>query len=119
MAGLGSGPGGVTALLHELGVPAFGVGLSPEMVALARETHPQLRFHTGSMTSLDIPSASLGGIPALYSTIPVPDARLPRVFAGFHRTLRPGTPASPALDYCWRTADQGEDVHPGRAAVGR
>ncbi|MGM0348166.1 class I SAM-dependent methyltransferase [Streptomyces sp. Adlamb9] len=130
VADLGSGPGGVTALLHELGVPAFGVDLSPEMVALAREAHPQLRFHTGSMTSLDIPSASLGGILALYSTIHVPDAHLPRAFAEFHRTLRPGAPVLLAfqtrhpgepvprlhlserfareitLDYYWRTADQ-------------
>ncbi|WP_206306501.1 class I SAM-dependent methyltransferase [Streptomyces malaysiense] len=64
VADLGNGPGGVTALRHELGVPAFGVDLSPGMVALARETHPQLRFHTGSMTCLDIPSEPLGGIPA-------------------------------------------------------
>ncbi|RRQ83146.1 class I SAM-dependent methyltransferase [Streptomyces griseofuscus] len=70
----GSGPGGVTALLHELGVPAFGIDLSPEMVAPAREAHPQLRFHVGSMMSLNIPSASLGE---------------------FHRTLRPGPPRRP------------------------
>ncbi|MFG3361553.1 class I SAM-dependent methyltransferase [Streptomyces griseofuscus] len=88
MADPGSGPGGVTALLHELGVPAFGIGLSPEMVAPAREAHPQLRFHTGSMMSLNIPSASL---------------------AEFHRTLRPGAPALLAFQtrhYYWRTAGQ-------------
>ncbi|MEW2621747.1 class I SAM-dependent methyltransferase [Streptomyces sp. NPDC048106] len=130
VADLGSGPGGVTALLHEQGVPAFGIDLSPEMVALAREAHPQLRFQTGSMTSLDVPDASLGGILALYSTIHVPDTHLPGAFAEFHRALRPGAPAllafqarkpaeadprlhlaerfdhEIALDYYWRTPEQ-------------
>ncbi|MFB7502389.1 class I SAM-dependent DNA methyltransferase [Streptomyces broussonetiae] len=127
VADLGSGPGGVAALLHALGVPVFGVDLSPAMVALARETHPELRFHVGSMTSLDLPDATLGGILALYSTIHVPDAHLPAAFAEFHRTLRPGghallafqTGTEPGhlhlaerfgqtidLDYYWRTPEQ-------------
>ncbi|ANP49051.1 SAM-dependent methyltransferase [Streptomyces griseochromogenes] len=92
VADLGSGPGSVTALLHDLGVPVFGVDVSPAMVALAREAHPGPRFHVGSMTSLDLPGAALGGILALYSTIHVPDAHLPTVFAEFHRTLAPGAP---------------------------
>ncbi|WP_369391489.1 class I SAM-dependent methyltransferase [Streptomyces sp. CG1] len=127
VADLGSGPGHVTALLDELGVPVFGVDLSPAMVTLARDTYPQLRFHLGSMTSLDLPDATLGGILALYSTIHVPDAHLPTAFAEFHRTLLPGghallafqTSTEPGqlhlperfgheidLDYYWRTPDQ-------------
>ncbi|MEW2154050.1 class I SAM-dependent methyltransferase [Streptomyces sp. NPDC007189] len=127
VADLGSGPGHVTALLDELGVGAFGVDLSPAMVALARESYPRLRFHIGSMTSLDLPDATLGGILALYSTIHVPDDRLPAAFAEFHRTLQPGghallafqTTDSPGrlhlperfgheidLDYYWRTPEQ-------------
>ncbi|MFJ9345856.1 class I SAM-dependent DNA methyltransferase [Streptomyces sp. NPDC101237] len=90
VADLGSGPGHITAHLHELGVPAFGVDLSPAMVSLAREAYPALRFHRGSMTSLDLPDATLGGILALYSIIHVPDAHLPATFAGFHRALVPG-----------------------------
>ncbi|MFD8389803.1 class I SAM-dependent DNA methyltransferase [Streptomyces sp. NPDC059680] len=127
VADLGSGPGHVTGLLDGLGVPAFGVDLSPAMVALARDTYPQLRFHVGSMTSLDLPDATLGGILALYSTIHVPDAHLPTVCAEFHRTLQPGghallafqTSEAPGqmhlperfgheidLDYYWRTPEQ-------------
>ncbi|MEU0003031.1 class I SAM-dependent methyltransferase [Streptomyces sp. NPDC006314] len=127
VADLGSGPGHVTALLHERGVPAFGVDLSPAMVTLAREAHPRLRFHVGSMTSLDLPDGTLGGILALYSTIHVPDAHLPKAFAEFHRTLVPGghvllafqTCTHPGhlhlterfgheidLDYYWRTPEQ-------------
>ncbi|MEU8688137.1 class I SAM-dependent methyltransferase [Streptomyces sp. NPDC048665] len=127
VADLGSGPGGVTALLHSLGIPVFGVDLSPAMVALARETHPGLRFHVGSMTALDLPDATLGGILALYSTIHVPDDHLAAAFAEFRRTLRPGAHALLAfqtadepgrlhlperfgheidLDYYWRTPEQ-------------
>ncbi|MFJ3233445.1 class I SAM-dependent DNA methyltransferase [Streptomyces sp. NPDC086787] len=90
VADLGSGPGHVTARLHDLGVPVFGVDLSPGMVALAREAHPHLRFHVGSMTSLDLPDETLSGIVALYSLIHVPDDHLPATFAGFHRVLAPG-----------------------------
>ncbi|MFF4964905.1 class I SAM-dependent DNA methyltransferase [Streptomyces sp. NPDC001037] len=127
VADLGSGPGGVAALLHGMGVPVFGVDVSPAMVSLAREAHPELRFHVGSMTSLDLPDATLGGILALYSTIHVPDDHLPAAFAGFHRALVPSghvllafqTGVEPGglhlterfgheidLRYYWRTPDQ-------------
>lgn len=90
VADVGSGPGYVTARLHALGVPVFGVDLSPRMVALARRAHPELRFHVGSMTSLDLPDETLGGVLALYSIIHVPDSDLPTVFTEFHRVLAPG-----------------------------
>lgn len=90
VADVGSGPGHVTARLDALGVPVFGVDVSPAMVALARRAHPGLRFHVGSMTALDLPDATLGGVLALYSTIHVPDDHLPTAFAEFHRVLVPG-----------------------------
>ncbi|MCF3136604.1 class I SAM-dependent DNA methyltransferase [Streptomyces olivochromogenes] len=90
VADVGSGPGHVTARLSDLGVPAFGVDVSPRMTALARAAHPGLRFHVGSMTSLDLPDETLGGVLALYSIIHVPDEHLPAAFAEFHRTLVPG-----------------------------
>ncbi|PWI17646.1 SAM-dependent methyltransferase [Streptomyces sp. Act143] len=90
VADVGSGPGAVTARLHALGVPVFGIDISSRMVAMARRTYPELRFHVGSMTSLDLPDATLGGIAALYSIIHVPDAQLPGVFAEFRRVLVPG-----------------------------
>ncbi|MFJ3665394.1 class I SAM-dependent methyltransferase [Streptomyces sp. NPDC090106] len=90
VADVGSGPGTVTARMHGLGVPVFGVDVSPGMVALARRNHPALRFHVGSMTSLDLPDATLGGVLALYSVIHVPDEALAGVFAEFRRVLVPG-----------------------------
>ncbi|PNG21122.1 SAM-dependent methyltransferase [Streptomyces cahuitamycinicus] len=126
VADIGSGPGHVTARLHEAGLPVFGVDASPRMVALARRAHPELRFHVGSMTALDLPEETLGGIVALYSIIHVPDDHLPSVFAGFRRVLLPGAPVllgfqsgdedghqrlterygqEISLDYYWRTPD--------------
>lgn len=90
VADLGSGPGHITAHLNDLGVQTFGIDLSPAMVTLAREAHPAVRFHRGSMTSLDLPDETLGGILALYSIIHIPDDHLPATFAGFHRVLVPG-----------------------------
>jgi hypothetical protein len=55
----------VTAHLHTLGLTAFEVDLSPEMVVLARPAHPGLRFDEGSMTAPDLPDGTLGGIVAL------------------------------------------------------
>lgn len=90
VADLGCGPGHVTALLHSLGLTASGVDLSAEMIAIAREAHPELRFDQGSMTALPLDDSALGAILARYSVIHTPPERLPEVFAEFHRVLAPG-----------------------------
>jgi SAM-dependent methyltransferase len=90
VADLGCGPGRVTAHLHSLGVNVFGIDLSPEMIAVARRTHPGLRFEEGSMTGLDLEDDALGGIVAWYSTVHTPPDVLPTVFAECHRVLAPG-----------------------------
>lgn len=90
VAEVGSGPGRVTAYLHGLGVPVFGVDLSPVMVAMARRTYPGLRFEQGSMTDLDLDDGTLGGLAAWYSLIHIPPERHPDVLAEFHRVLAPG-----------------------------
>ncbi|MGW2931912.1 class I SAM-dependent DNA methyltransferase [Streptomyces sp. NPDC001156] len=104
VADLGCGAGHVTARLHALGVPVFGVDVSPRMVALARRTHPDVRFHVGTMTALDLPPRTLGGIAALHSIIHVPQEYLPTVFAEFHRVLTPGGHALVAFE-------TGDDEH--------
>jgi SAM-dependent methyltransferase len=86
---LGCGPGRVTAHLDSLGLSAFGIDLSPEMVAVARRTYPGLRFDEGSMTALDLPDGGLSGIVAWYSIIHTPLEGLPEVFAEFRRVLGP------------------------------
>ncbi|MFE0605294.1 class I SAM-dependent DNA methyltransferase [Streptomyces sp. NPDC058892] len=90
VADLGCGPGRVTAHLDGIGVRAFGVDLSPAMVAVARRTYPGLRFEVGSMAALDIADGVLGGVVAWYSTVHTPPTELPSVFSEFARVLAPG-----------------------------
>ncbi|MFI7359960.1 class I SAM-dependent methyltransferase [Streptomyces avidinii] len=90
VADLGCGPGRVTAHLDGLGVRAFGVDLSPAMVAVARRTYPGLRFEVGSMAALDVADGVLGGVLAWYSTVHTPPSELPSLFAEFARVLAPG-----------------------------
>lgn len=90
VADVGCGTGRVTKHLHTLGVDAFGIDLSPGMLAEARRHYPGLRFEEGSMLGLDLPDGGLGGLLAWYSTIHVPDEQLPQAFAEFYRVLAPG-----------------------------
>ncbi|MFF3904619.1 class I SAM-dependent DNA methyltransferase [Streptomyces sp. NPDC001848] len=87
---LGCGTGRVTGHLDKLGLDAFGVDLSPGMVAVARRVHPSLRFEVGSMTGLGIADDTLAGALAWYSTVHTPPQELPVCFAEFHRVLAPG-----------------------------
>lgn len=89
---VGCGPGYVTRHLQDLGVDAFGIDLSPEMVAIARSAYPGLRFDVGTMTDLDIADHSVAGVLAFWSVIHVPDQAVPGVFREFRRVLRPGSP---------------------------
>lgn len=90
VADIGCGPGRITIHLDSLGVPVFGIDLSPGMVAEARHRYPHLRFEVGAMAELDLPETSLGGILAWYSIIHTPPELLPAVFAEFARVLVPG-----------------------------
>ncbi|WP_033436427.1 class I SAM-dependent DNA methyltransferase [Saccharothrix sp. NRRL B-16314] len=92
VADVGCGPGHVTAHLRGLGVDAFGIDLSPGMIAAARRDHPDLRFEVGSMTDLDLADESVAGLLAWWSLIHVPDDEVPTALGHFRRALRPGGP---------------------------
>ena len=92
VADVGCGPGYVTGHLHDAGVDAFGIDLSPEMIAIARRDYPRLRFEVGTMTDLDLADASVAGIVAFWSVIHVPDHAMPGVFEEFRRVMRPRAP---------------------------
>jgi len=92
VADVGCGTGRITAHLHTLGVDAFGIDLSPGMIAVARRDHPELRFEVGSMTDLDLADGSVAGLVAWYSLIHIPDDQIGVVFAHFRRVVRPGGP---------------------------
>jgi SAM-dependent methyltransferase len=90
VADLGCGTGRVTAYLASAGLDVTGIDLSPEMLAIARRDHPELRFSEGSLLELDLPDGGLAGAVAWYSIIHTPPARLPEVAAELFRVLRPG-----------------------------
>ncbi|MFF5705060.1 class I SAM-dependent methyltransferase [Streptomyces sp. NPDC012794] len=98
VADLGCGTGRVTAYLDGLGVRAFGVDLSPAMVAVARRSYPGLRFDVGRMAGLDMADGVLGGVLAWYSTVHTPPDELPALFAEFARVLAPGGHALVAFE---------------------
>ncbi|RPF43751.1 methyltransferase family protein [Streptomyces sp. Ag109_G2-6] len=89
-ADVGCGPGHLTAMLHDLGVDAFGLDLSPGMVDHARRTHPALRFEESRMEALPVEDGALGGVLAHYSMIHTPPEELPALLAEQARVLAPG-----------------------------
>jgi SAM-dependent methyltransferase len=89
VADLGCGPGRVTGYLGALGLDAFGIDLSPEMIAVARRDYPQLNFSEGQLARLDLDDASVAGVLAWYSIIHTPPAQIPAVFLEFSRVLAP------------------------------
>ncbi|OII59739.1 methyltransferase [Streptomyces sp. CC53] len=89
-ADVGCGPGHLTALLHDLGLDAFGLDLSPGMVAHARRAHPALRFAEARMEDLPVADGALGGVLAHYSMIHTPPGDLPALLAEQARVLAPG-----------------------------
>lgn len=87
---VGCGPGHLTAMLHELGLDAFGLDLSPGMVGHARRAHPALRFQEAPMEALPVEDGTLGGVLAHYSMIHTPPVGLPGLLAEQARVLAPG-----------------------------
>lgn len=90
VADLGCGPGHVAAHLRGLGLPVFGIDISPATVALARRAHPEIRFEVGALASLDAADGALGGVVSWWSLLHTPAAERPAVFDEWHRALAPG-----------------------------
>ena len=86
---LGCGPGHVAAYLSARGVDAFGLDLSPAMVAEAARLNPAIPFRQGDMRALNAPDNAWAGIAALYSLIHIPRADVPAVLRELYRVLQP------------------------------
>lgn len=89
VADVGCGPGHVARSLHERGVDACGVDLSPAMIALARQEHPALDFYAEDMRTLPFPDASLAAIVSFYALIHIPRTEIVAVLREMRRTLVP------------------------------
>ena len=67
-----------------------GVDLSPEMVRVAQQLHPELLFDVGELTDLPAADGAADGILAWYSIIHSPPAALAGIAREFWRALHPG-----------------------------
>ena len=87
---VGCGAGRMTSYLSHAGLNVSGVDLSPEMVRVGQQLHPELSFEVGELTDLPAADAAADGILAWYSIIHSPPTALPAIAREFWRTLRPG-----------------------------
>jgi ubiquinone/menaquinone biosynthesis C-methylase UbiE len=90
VADVGCSPGRVAAFLAARGLDVVGVDTSREMLAVARDAHPGLRFDEGQLATLPFADRSLRGVVAWYSIIHTPAEHLADVFSEFARVLTDG-----------------------------
>jgi ubiquinone/menaquinone biosynthesis C-methylase UbiE len=87
---MGCGPGQVARYLHERGVKACGVDLSPQMVRQAQRLSPEIHFCQGDMLALsEVEDDAYGGMAAFYSIVHIPRRQLAQALREFRRVLRP------------------------------
>jgi SAM-dependent methyltransferase len=73
-------------------VDAFGLDLSPAMVAAAKRLNPNLTYVQGDMASLDAKDAAWAGIVAFYCLIHIHHDRMVAVLNELKRALQPDGP---------------------------
>jgi ubiquinone/menaquinone biosynthesis C-methylase UbiE len=66
---LGCGPGHVAHYLAARGASVEGLDLSPQMIAEARASYPEIEFREGDMFALPYADGSLAGIVAFYAIV--------------------------------------------------
>ena len=89
VADLGCGPGHVTQLLAGLGLSMVGYDVSEGLLAEAQRSFPELDFHLGDLTALDLADHCLAGIVSRHSTIHIDPALLLGVYQEWARVLEP------------------------------
>jgi ubiquinone/menaquinone biosynthesis C-methylase UbiE len=88
----GCGAGRMISYLHSLngGLSVTGLDLSQEMLKQARAAHPEAKLAEGELAALPFADREFDGVLAWYPIIHTPPHELYRIFAQFHRVLRPG-----------------------------
>jgi SAM-dependent methyltransferase len=87
VADLGCGPGRAAAFLAARGLDVVGVDLSPAMVAIARTTHPGIRFEEGRLDALPLADESQAGAVCWYSIIHTPPSELDAIARELRRVV--------------------------------
>jgi SAM-dependent methyltransferase len=87
---VGCGPGHVASYLAARGTAVEGIDLSPEMIAEATASYPDLAFRVGDMFALPYEPASVMGVVAFYAIVHLHTNELARPVRELHRVLQPG-----------------------------
>lgn len=88
IADIGCGPGHITEFLARRHTSVLGVDLSPQMIAVAQESYPEIPFLVASMLDLPVVSDAWAGVAALYSIIHLDEAQRIQAFVELARVLR-------------------------------
>lgn len=90
IADIGCGPGPVASSLVGHGAHAVGIDLSPRMISVGRDHHPEVEFRQGDFLSLPAKDAEFAAIVAVYSIIHLQPDELRPAFDELCRVVRPG-----------------------------
>lgn len=85
----GCGAGRMSRYLADRGIGVEGLDLSPAMIEMARQDHPDLTFSVGSISDLPFEDAIFDAVVLWYSTIHTPPPGQPRLFGEVARVLEP------------------------------
>jgi len=87
----GCGPSGhIGRYLFDKGIKVIGVDISEKCVELARINNPNMKFECADIASMPFENNSFEGLISYYSIINTPKIYMNRIFAEFHRVLKPG-----------------------------
>jgi SAM-dependent methyltransferase len=89
IADVGCGPGHVTRFLAALHDDVIGIDLSPQMIAVAKDRAPNLRFLVASMLDLPVASGQWAGAVALYSIIHFDESERADAWRQLAKAVRP------------------------------
>ena len=86
----GCGPSGhIGRYLFEKGIKVVGVDISEKCVELARLNNPEMKFECADIGSMPFDDNSFDGLISYYSIINTPKIYVNKIFAEFHRVLKP------------------------------
>ncbi|GAB3934319.1 class I SAM-dependent methyltransferase [Mucilaginibacter myungsuensis] len=91
MLDLGCGPGQTIRFLADNGMAdILGTDLSNEIIAVAGNLNPDIKFETADMLALPFADSSFGSVVAFYAIVHFDMAQLSIAFQKIDRVLRPG-----------------------------
>jgi len=90
VADVGCGTGRLDRYLAGQGLSPRGLDLSPAMIEVARQDHPEFRYEVADLRQLPLADASQAGVVCWYSLIFLAPADRPTAFAELARVIKPG-----------------------------